>query len=292
MRHPTRPQQFLLKTLSLTLQAGEFMGIIGPSGAGKSTLLKAIRQLIPLHNGKVLLSGENVAQHPTLLKEIGFVPQDDVLIPELTVAENLLYAAALRLPADWPDSARQERLDELLHRLRLSEHRDNPCNKISGGQRKRVNLALELMLEPSFLLADEVCSGLSALDTDNILQHLRNIADSGKGVMLTIHSPDIEALEIMDTLLVLDVGGLIAYYGPAAEALRYFSSAQGDSPYNSPKLIFDVLERTVSPDSDQRCTTPEQWAQNYRNSAYYRHYLQRNLKQVEQQAGQQAAQSS
>lgn len=257
------------------------MGIIGPSGAGKSTLLKAIRQLIPTHNGTISLSGRDTRTHPEILKEIGFIPQDDVVIPELTVEENLQYAATFKLPADWPATARQKKVDELLKNLRLEEQRHQLCSsgEVSGGQRKRVNLALELLLEPTFLLADEVCSGLSALDTDNILQHLRRIANGGKGVILTIHSPDIESLDLMDTLLVLDKGGVIAYYGPAQKALRYFSSAQGDSLYKSPKLIFDVLEKskTTTEGKEVRKTPPEEWQKHYRASPYYHDYIENRL---------------
>ncbi|MCP4701625.1 MAG: ATP-binding cassette domain-containing protein [Gammaproteobacteria bacterium] len=274
VRHPASRCQFLIHSLSLAVRAGEFMGIIGPSGAGKSTLLKAIRNIIPIQNGSIALSGMDTGKHPEVLDDIGFVPQDDVVIPELSVEENLYYAASLRLPADWPDAARTTKVDELLQGMRLEEHRHNLCTNISGGQRKRVNLALELMLEPSFLLADEVCSGLSALDTDNILQHLRRIADTGKGVLLTIHSPDIEALDLMDTLLVLDVGGVIAYYGPASDALPYFSSTQGSSPYKSPKLIFDVLEKSQA---GRRLISPEEWRENYRNSPYYHTYIEAGL---------------
>ncbi|OQW89665.1 MAG: hypothetical protein BWK78_07405 [Thiotrichaceae bacterium IS1] len=278
IRHPTDRSKSLIQNFSLAIPTGEFMGIIGPSGAGKSTLLKAIRQLIPIHNGTISLSGRDTRTHPEILKEIGFIPQDDVVIPELTVEENLQYAAAFKLPADWPATARQEKVNELLKNLRLEEQRHHSCNKISGGQRKRVNLALELLLEPTFLLADEVCSGLSALDTDNILQHLRRIAKGGKGVILTIHSPDIEALDLMDTLLVLDKGGVIAYYGPAQKALRYFSSAQGDSLYKSPKLIFDVLEKPKTPESgEERKTPPEEWQKHYRASPYYHDYIENRL---------------
>jgi ABC-type multidrug transport system ATPase subunit len=110
------------------------------------------------------------------------------------------------------------------------------------------------MLGSTFLLADEACSGLSALDTDNVLHLLREIADSGKGVILTIHSPDIEALDLMDTLLVLDVGGFIAYYGPAKDAVKYFD--RNAFTHTSPKRIFDVLEKKHP--SGERKTSPEQ----------------------------------
>jgi ABC-type multidrug transport system ATPase subunit len=261
---------YLIRDLSLSIQAGEFMGIIGPSGAGKSTLLKAIRAIIPIKSGQITLSDQDTRKNPEILKEIGFVPQDDVVIPELTVAENLRFAAALRLPSDWSQNAIEPKVEGLLKAMNLEEQRDSYCSEISGGQRKRVNLALELMLEPTFLLADEVCSGLSSLDTDNILQHLRQIANNGKGVMLTIHSPDISAFDLMDTLLVLDTGGLIAYYGPAQEAIRYFAR-QEHSPYKSPKLIFDKLEKKSA--TGERLTSPEEWHQIYKKSHYYQEFI-------------------
>ena len=266
--------QYLIRDFSLSIQTGEFVGIIGPSGAGKSTLLKAIRAIISIKSGKITLSGQDTRKNPEILKEIGFVPQDDVVIPELTIAENLRFAAALRLPSDWSPPAIEQKVDDLLKAMNLEGQRDSYCSKISGGQRKRVNLALELMLEPTFLLADEVCSGLSSLDTDNILQHLRQIADNGKGVMLTIHSPDIEAFDLMDTLLVLDTGGLIAYYGPANEAIQYFARRE-HSPYKSPKLIFDVLEKKSA--TGERLTMPSDWHQIYKMSRYHQEFIEAKL---------------
>jgi len=273
--HPKkRKNPPLIRDLSLSFQAGEFMGIIGPSGAGKSTLLRAIRAIIPVHSGQITLSQNDTRKNPEILKEIGFVPQDDVVIEELTVTENLRFAAELRLPSDWPQEAIKNKVDELIKAMNLEQQCNNYCANISGGQRKRVNLALEMMLEPTFLLADEVCSGLSSLDTDNILQHLRWIADSGKGIMLTIHSPDIEAFDLMDTLLVLDTGGFIAYYGPAQpDALQYFSK-QTSSPYRSPKLIFDILEKK---EGEQRKTLPEDWHLIYKSSSYYQEFIQAKL---------------
>ena len=273
--HPKkRKNPPLIRDLSLSCQAGEFMGIIGPSGAGKSTLLRAIRAIIPINSGQITLSKNDTRKNSEILKEIGFVPQDDVVIEELSVAENLRYAAELRLPSDWPAEAIEKKVNELIKAMNLDQQRNNYCANISGGQRKRVNLALEMMLEPTFLLADEVCSGLSSLDTDNILQHLRWIADSGKGIMLTIHSPDIEAFDLMDTLLVLDTGGFIAYYGPAQpDALQYFSK-QTSSPYRSPKLIFDILEKK---EGEQRKTLPEDWHLIYKSSPYYQEFIQSKL---------------
>ncbi|SEH04457.1 ATP-binding cassette domain-containing protein [Candidatus Venteria ishoeyi] len=262
-----------LHDVSLGFRSGEFIGIIGPSGAGKSTLLKTIRGLIPLHSGKITLSGHDLERNPQAYKALGMVPQDDVVIEELTVEENLMFAARLRLPPDWPREAQLAKVDALLEAMNLQAQRHQACTRISGGQRKRVNLALELLLEPTFLLADEVCSGLSARDSDNILKHLRRLADQGAGVLLTIHSPDIEALDLMDRLLVLDTGGYIAYYGPPLEAMGYFSRSQGISTCRSPKLIFDVLEKK-KPGSDERAVTPQAHYEQFKNSRHYRDYIE------------------
>jgi ABC-type multidrug transport system ATPase subunit len=275
---PGKSYLHTLHDVSLAIKTGAFVGIVGPSGAGKSTLLKAIRGLIPLHSGQLTLAGRELS--PETRSEIGLVPQDDVVIGELTVAENLAFAARLRLPADWPQQAREDKVDELLDAMLLQRQRDQRCTQISGGQRKRVNLALELMLEPAFLLADEACSGLSARDSDNILQHLRGLANRGKGVLLTIHSPDIEALDLMDRLLVLDTGGYVAYYGPPLEAMPYFSRSQAQKACLSPKLIFDVLEKRKSePDSDERQTSPAEQAAHFKESPYYKRYVAHVLEQ-------------
>jgi len=235
----------LANNVSLSIKSGEFVGIIGPSGAGKSVLLKAIRGIEPMTSGDIFINFQNTSENKHLLEKIGFICQNDIVYNELTVEENIRSSAQLRLPSDWPVEAIWERADQIIKKLSLEDCCGKRVSEISGGQKKRVNLANELVSEPDFILADEVCSGLSAYDTNNIVRHLRNIADSGKIVMLTIHTPDIETLDYMDMLLVYDKGGYIAYYGPAKEAMKYFSRDHY-SPHKSPKLIFDVLEREKS----------------------------------------------
>ena len=276
--NPYKKTHRLIKNLSLSISSGEFIGIIGPSGAGKSTLLRAIRMMLPLANGDVYLSEKSLSKHPNLLDAIGFVPQDDVVITDLTVKENLQYAASLRLPADWSEQGREDKVNALLKSMHLTEQQHSLGTKISGGQRKRLNLALELLMKPTFLLADEVCTGLSALDSDNILRHLRNLRDQGMGVVLTIHSPDIEAFDLMDNLLVLDQGGIIAYYGPTHEAIPYFTkSSSQHSPHQSPKIIFDILEKKENALSEKRKTSPEEWGNLYKISLAYRHYIEAKI---------------
>ena len=268
-------EKYLIHNISIHFKKEEFIGIIGPSGAGKSVLLKSIRGIIPARRGKIFVNEQNVFENKELYKEIGFIPQDDVVHQELTVFENLWFAAKLRLPNDWPSNAIKDKVLKMLDQLYIMECKDRPISEISGGQRKRLNLATEMILEPSIILADEVCSGLSSWDTDNIVKLLRKIANSGKVVLLTIHTPDIETLDAMDKLLVLDKGGYLAYYGPAQpDAIQYFSSAQY-TPNRSPKMIFDVLEKQQP--NGNRQTEPETWNEIYRNSIFYKKYIEKGL---------------
>ncbi len=298
----------LANYVSLSIRSKELVGIVGPSGAGKSILLKAIRGIEPITSGDILINAQNVSANKQLLREIGFVCQNDIVYDDLTVEENIVSAARFRLPSDWTEEAVRNRADQVIRQLSLEDCRERRVANISGGQKKRVNLANELVWEPDFILADEVCSGLSAYDTNNIVRHLRNIADSGKIVLLTIHTPDIETLDYMDMLLVYDKGGYIAYYGPAKEAMKYFSR-EHYSPHKSPKLIFDVLEKEKS-DADilkelekaeqnksfknnmlppheksGRKTSPKDWHELYRKSAYYRDCIESRLKSEKPESG-------
>lgn len=269
--------KFLIRGLSFGVKSGEFIGIMGPSGAGKSVLLKAMRGIIPLTGGTMRLDGRDFRAMPDFYSEIGYVPQDDLVYTYLTVTENLYYAARLRLPSDWPNEAIDIKVNELLEKMSLQDCAKRRCSDISGGQRKRVHLGIELILEPNFLLADEICSGLSSWDTDNVLKHLRRMVDEGKTVILTIHTPDVEALDLMDLILLVDRGGFLAYYGPAQpDAIKYFTR-RSLSPYQSPKIIFDVLEKRKDDSGSERRVSPEQWRERFLSSHYYKKYVQERL---------------
>ena len=277
----TTGSNYLIRNFSLNASAGEFIGIIGPSGCGKTVLLRTIRGIFKAESGKILVNNINLFEHPQSFKDIAYIPQDDVVYPALTVEENLKFSTALRVPSNWENKTTIKKVQKILKDLYLEDCKNIQCSKISGGQRKRVNLATEMVLDPIVILADEVTTGLSAWDTDNILRHLRRIADKGKIVFLTIHSPDIEALDLMDKLLVMDKGGFIAYYGPASESMQYFSRRQ-HSPYKSPKLIFDILEKRIEQNGQKvRHTSPVQWNQIYEGSIYYQKYIEESIKELE-----------
>ena len=269
----TKAGSTILNDLSLRIESGTFIGIVGPSGAGKSTLMKALCGLTNISSGKVELNNEPVNKNRELRNQLKYVPQSDVVEDNLTVAENIYFACRLRIPKDWPEREVISNVERIINTVGLQDIKDRLGKLISGGQRQRVNLAMEIALEPRYLFADEPCSGLSAGDSSKLMGVFRGLADKGTGVILTIHTPDIESLAMMDYLLVLDTGGYIAYFGPAQpDAIEYFTE-KSLSPYHSPKVIFDVLEKCREDEPDKRKVTPEQWSQKYRTTEYFKKYI-------------------
>lgn len=253
-----------LQEVSFSALSGQVIGIMGPSGAGKSVLLRCICGINRATSGNVYLYQTNLKTSPELLRgTLAYVPQDDLVSTELTVLENVRFAASLKLPRDWPPDAIAAWAEDVVTRLGLWDARDTPAAKISGGQRKRVQLAMELVTDPAFLIADEPCSGLSSWDAGNVVSLLRSMADAGRTVLFTIHSPEIEVLEKMDRLLIVDHGGLLAYFGPAyPTAMQYFAH-RVVGPTESPKIIFDELERLVPGEARIRARTPQQWRDKF-----------------------------
>jgi len=228
----------LIHAVTLVVRPGELVGVMGPSGAGKSTLLAALAGCQTPAAGRVTVGGVDVAaRFEELRGQIGFVPQDDIMHAELTVGRALWYSARLRLPRDYSDAEIGGRVAAVLRQLGLAdvEHSriGTPDRRgISGGQRKRVNVALELITDPPVLLLDEPTSGLSSVDALALMRLLRGLADQGKTVVLTIHQPGIESLRLMDALAVIardgstgEVGRL-AWFGPALpDAAMFFEPA-------------------------------------------------------------------
>lgn len=213
----------LLRDVSFAVAPGSLVAVIGPSGAGKSTLLRAITGSQPATTGQVLYSGLDLYQNFASLRQlIGVVPQDDVVHRQLNVRQALNYAAELRLPADYDRAGRDREVDRVIRDLGLSEHQDTPISRLSGGQRKRTSVAMELLTQPRLLLLDEPTSGLDpGLDLD-VMTLLREQADGGRTVLVITHSTD--NLELCDQVLILAPGGMVAYYGPPAGVLPYFGA--------------------------------------------------------------------
>ena len=230
------PGARLLEGVSLTIYPGEIVALMGPAGAGKTTLMSALNGYLPPSGGEVLLNGQslygNYSQFSTCL---GYLPQDDIMHRELTVRQALYFTARLRLPTDYSAADIEDRIKIVMKQLWLEDIQNkiigSPERKvISGGQRKRVNLAMELLTDPLVLFLDEPTTGLSSEDTLMVMKVLRSLADSGKTILLTIHQPGLEAFRLMDNLAVVsrDVGtsapAKLVYYGHAyPDAIHFFN---------------------------------------------------------------------
>ncbi|MGW0809466.1 FHA domain-containing protein [Nonomuraea sp. NPDC002799] len=240
----------------VTFPVGErcLLAIIGPSGSGKSTLLRALTGLRPADQGLVTYDGRDLYRdYAELRSRIGLVPQDDILHSQLTVRRALIYAAELRFPDDTRQHERKARVDEVLQQLGLDNRRDNRISSLSGGQRKRVSVALELLTKPSLLFLDEPTSGLDPGLDKSVMQMLRGLSDDGRTVAVVTHS--VANLDICDRLLVMAPGGKIAYFGPPEEALPFL----GFSDWADVFLAFDDPARD--------------WAGEYARSAPHQKYI-------------------
>jgi ABC-type multidrug transport system ATPase subunit len=215
---------------SFSEESGHLIGIMGGSGVGKSTLLNVLNGNLPLNSGKITINGYDLHEDREYIEGvIGFVPQDDLLIEELTVYQNLYYNAKLCFN-NFTEQEISVVVEDILVDLDLVETKElkvgDPLNKfISGGQRKRLNIALELMREPSILIVDEPTSGLSSQDSEIVMSLLKEQTLKGKLVIVNIHQPSSDIYKLFDRLLILDKGGHSVYYGNPVEAVVYFKTA-------------------------------------------------------------------
>ena len=247
-------EKILLNNVSFGVPEKSLVAVIGPSGSGKSTLLRALTGYRPADNGDVLYDGRNLyKQFAELRQRIGLVPQDDILHSQLTVRTALQYAAELRFPGDTEAAERDRRVEEVLVELHLEKRGDNKITALSGGQRKRVSVALELLTKPSLIFLDEPTSGLDPGMDRDVMKMLRNLADEGRTVLVVTHS--VAELAICDRLLVMAPGGSVAYFGPPKEALHFFG-------YETWADVFQAFENY--PDHD--------WAGRFRGSVHYQMY--------------------
>ncbi|MFR9675464.1 FHA domain-containing protein [Streptomyces sp. TR06-5] len=214
----------ILNNVTFGVPEKSLVAVIGPSGSGKSTLLRALTGYRPADTGDVLYDNRNLyTQFAELRQRIGLVPQDDILHKELTVRTALRYAARLRFPGDVAEAERDARIDEVLAELKLDIHATKKITSLSGGQRKRVSVALELLTKPSLIFLDEPTSGLDPGMDRDVMQLLRGLADDGRTVLVVTHS--VAELALCDKLLVMAPGGGVSYFGPPEEALNFFGYA-------------------------------------------------------------------
>ncbi len=224
LRVVTSQGKVILDGISFALDEGSFLGVVGPSGSGKSTLVNALTGFRPATEGSVFFSGRDLyAEYEHIRQRIGYVPQDDVLHMELTVAQTLEFAAELRFPSDVSAADREQRISEVLAELGLAERRDVPVANLSGGQRKRVSVALELLTRPSLLILDEPTSGLDPGYERSLMELLAELAKAGRTVIVVTHS--VESLHLCDRILCLAPGGRTAWLGPPERLTGYFGLA-------------------------------------------------------------------
>jgi ABC-type multidrug transport system ATPase subunit len=274
-----------LYRLNMRERSGQLLGVMGASGAGKSTLLNILNGNQAPTSGAVRINGIDIYKDPKRVEGlIGYISQDDLLIEDLTVFENLYYSAKLCF-----DGYNNYRLNKLvmatLKSLGLYEIRDlkvgSPLNKkISGGQRKRLNIALELIREPSILFVDEPTSGLSSRDSENIMDLLKELALKGKLVYVVIHQPSSDIYKMFDKLMILDTGGFPVYYGNPIDAIQYFKAQINDVTsedvecFNcgnvNPEQVFNIIESKVLDEYGQltqsRRVSPSEWNEKFLRS--------------------------
>ena len=269
-----------MHNLSFTLHSGELLAIMGGSGTGKTTLLSILNGTLKPQEGSITINGHDISESGT--KElIGFVPQDDLLIEELTVYQNLYYTARLCFEG-LSEEEIDRRVIKTLKELGLEAVKDlkvgSPINKyISGGQRKRLNIALELIREPAVLFLDEPTSGLSSADTEKVINLLKEQTYKGKLIIVNIHQPSSDVYILFDRLWLLDRGGYPVYDGNPIDAITYFkeTACYADAETSAcptcgnvnPEIILNIIDEKALNSSgeisDERKITPQEWHEFY-----------------------------
>ncbi len=274
-----------LHPLSFQERSGDLVGILGGSGVGKTTLLNVLNGKLKPHNGRIVINGydiHNPENKEVLEGIIGYVPQVDLLLEELSVYENLKYNARFCF-GNMDEEKIREKIEQTLHDFDLIEARDlvvgSPLKKIlSGGQRKRLNIALELMREPSVLFVDEPTSGLSSADSEKVMYLLKRQCLKGKLVFANIHQPSSDIYKLFDRMIVMEQGGRVVFFGNPMEAITYFKH---ETNYNNPdeseclacgnvhteQPLRIIQTRMVDPFGKsirRRKITPEDWYQRYK----------------------------
>lgn len=267
-----------LQPMSFVKESGRLIGIMGASGAGKSTLLNVLNGTEEPTNGCISINGIDIHGSKDKIEGlIGHVSQDDLLIEELTVFQNLYYNAKLCF-SNYSEAKIVTTVDRMLQNLGLYEIKNiqvgTPLNKmISGGQRKRLNIALELIREPAVLFLDEPTSGLSSRDSENIMDLLKELSLKGKLVFVVIHQPSSDIFKMFDELLILDNGGYLIYDGDPIDSILYFKSKIHYANYNesecnvcgnvNPEQIFNIVESNILDEygkfTQRRKLSPKEW---------------------------------
>ena len=266
--------------LSFTLRNGELLAIMGGSGTGKTTLLSLLNGTLKPQSGSITINGHDISE-PDAKALIGFVPQDDLLIEELTVYQNLWFTAKLCFEG-MSDEDLDKRVMKTLKDLGLDAAKNlkvgSAINKfISGGQRKRLNIALELIREPAVLFLDEPTSGLSSADTEKVINLLKEQTQKGKLIIVNIHQPSSDVYKLFDRLWLLDKGGYPVFDGNPIDAITYFKTAADYADADTsacptcgnvnPEIVLNIIDEKALNNngeiSDERKMSPQEWHELY-----------------------------
>ncbi|HKV84509.1 MAG TPA: ATP-binding cassette domain-containing protein [Ktedonobacterales bacterium] len=258
-------RKMLLDHVSLSILPGTFVAVIGASGAGKTTLLNALNGQHPATDGQVLYNGQDYYQHArAFASSLAYVPQDDIIHKNLTVANALYYAARLRLPRDFRRKQIRERVQQVLADVEMTPQRHQLVSKLSGGQRKRVSIAVELLANPPIFFLDEPTSGLDPGLDRKMMRLLRRLADRGHTIVLTTHATS--DISICDEVAFLAPGGRLAYYGPPEELRALYGGREYADIYN------EVHDH------------PDEWIERFHQSDDYAKYVEAPLQQAAQRS--------
>ena len=252
-------KKILSGSINLSLYPGEFIGLLGPSGSGKSTLLKACCGIIKPSDGNVFFNRDDFYKNPQKWRDkIGYVPQDDIIHMELTVEKAVDYAARLRLSPDLSEERRKALVSKAIIEVGLQERAKVRIRKVSGGQRKRASIAVELLNRPSMLFLDEPTSGQDPQLEESLMQLFQRLTKEGTTIIVTTHA--MASIEMVNLVALLQAGKLV-YFGPPQALLDFFDT----------KSYEGVFKNLVK-------ENPDYWITQYRNSSYYQDYILKRLR--------------
>jgi ABC-type multidrug transport system ATPase subunit/pSer/pThr/pTyr-binding forkhead associated (FHA) protein len=265
---PPQREKTLLQDVDIVVGPNDFVVLAGSSGSGKSTLMNLLSTFVPPQSGGLYYKGRAYKDRPQRLRpHIGYVPQDDIVHEQLTVFEELMYAAELRLPASFTLEEREARVNAVLKQLRMVPQSRQRINRLSGGQRKRVSIAVELLNRPGILFLDEPTEGQDLALEQSLIIMLRNLANDGTSIVLISHR--LNFLDYADYVGWLAPGGHLVYFGPPDELDDYFGINQGFSPARRYAAVYDRLESTAE---------PAKLAAEFKQTHYYREHIAMRLR--------------
>jgi ABC-type multidrug transport system ATPase subunit/pSer/pThr/pTyr-binding forkhead associated (FHA) protein len=269
-----RERKQIIEDVNISCYPQEFIGLVGGSGAGKSTLMKVLSGLLPPH-GQVLIEGQDLYHnYDSFRSQIGYVPQDDILHKELTVQQALWYSAKLRLPSDVSESEIQQRIHGVLEQVELTAQKDQAINSLSGGQRKRASIAVELLADPPIFFLDEPTSGLDPGLEKKMMVTLHKLADGGKTILLVTHAT--ANITECHQVAFLSQGRLV-YYGPPREAGQFFQVGNDN--------FAEIYTEITSSEPKQAKAKAASWESRFKDSTFYQQYVTRRFRTLSTSQG-------